>query len=169
MPPRLLFPGRSTSGSCSRTLYRPDEGVVPVSRNCTNPHVREPALCDRRLRERPARAGFGGTRNAGQRDRLREELTLAPMDRQRASSTSSTCRASWRSQSAFYGARRTCGCRPPSNRSRADCSSPSSRKVCASTGNSGSARSASSQVSVTLAAATRAGVETCSAADLGVQ
>src|SRR5690349_15136854 len=45
------------------------------------------------------------------RDKLREELTLAQMDRTPPrSSRKWTLRASWRSQSAFYRARRTCGC-----------------------------------------------------------
>jgi hypothetical protein len=47
-----------------------------------------------------------------QRDKLREELTLVQMDRGHAppSSKNSTWKASWRSLSAFYRARRTCGC-----------------------------------------------------------
>jgi hypothetical protein len=44
------------------------------------------------------------------RDKLREELTLVQMDDTPPSSTNSTWRASWRSLSAFYRARRTCGC-----------------------------------------------------------
>jgi hypothetical protein len=46
-----------------------------------------------------------------QRDKLREELTLAQIDRHPSPSKNSTYRASWRSQSAFYRARRICGCR----------------------------------------------------------
>ncbi len=62
-----------------------------------------------------------------QRDRLREELTLAQIDITSMPSTNSTYRASWRSQNAFCRARQTCGCKRRSTTS-SDCSSCSSRK-----------------------------------------
>ena len=67
-----------------------------------------------------------------QRDRLREELTLAQIDQQPRPSTNSTCRASWPSQNAFCRAHQTSGCRPRSTTS-SDCSSCSSRKESRST------------------------------------
>ena len=62
-----------------------------------------------------------------QRDRLREELTLAQIDHTTPRrSTNSTYRAFWRSRNAFCRALQTCGCRPPSTTSSAcsSCSSP---------------------------------------------
>jgi hypothetical protein len=52
-----------------------------------------------------------------QRDRLREELTLAQIDATPRPSRKSTWRESWRSQSAFYRAPRTSGYKPRSIRS----------------------------------------------------
>ena len=48
-------------------------------------------------------------------EKLREELTLARLDRHPASSMNSTWTASWRSQNAFCRGRATSGCRPHSN------------------------------------------------------
>jgi hypothetical protein len=63
-----------------------------------------------------------------QRDRLREELTLAQIDQTTPRlSTNSTYRASWRSQNAFCRARQTCGYRRRSTTSSA-CRSCFSRK-----------------------------------------
>jgi hypothetical protein len=66
-----------------------------------------------------------------QRDRLREELTLAQITTPRRP-TNSTYRASWRSQNAFCRAHQTCGCRALSTTS-SGCSSCSFRKESRST------------------------------------
>jgi Recombinase zinc beta ribbon domain len=63
-----------------------------------------------------------------QRDKLREELTLAQIARATPKqSMNSTCRASWRSQNASCRAHQTCGSRRRSTTS-SDCSSCSFRK-----------------------------------------
>jgi hypothetical protein len=67
-----------------------------------------------------------------QRDKLREELTLAQIDATPKQSTNSTYRASWRSQNAFCRARQTSGCKPRSITS-SGCSSCSFLKESRST------------------------------------
>ena len=62
-----------------------------------------------------------------QRDRLREELTLAQIDHHTEAVDEPDYMASWRSQNASCRAHQTCGCRPRSITS-SGCSSCSSRK-----------------------------------------
>jgi len=62
-----------------------------------------------------------------QRDKLREELTLAKLEHHTEAVDELDVQASWRSQNASCRVRQTCGCRPRSI-TNSGCNSCSSRK-----------------------------------------